>query len=88
MDNRLLIDKSHHISSYLDFKISYQFKLTDDFTCNYRFKNYIYEDYMQYYNDFEWMLIVLGINWQCILVSFEMINNKTIINNRLEGFNT
>ena len=53
MDNRLLIDKSHHISSYLDFKISYQFKLTDDFTCNYRFKNYIYEDYMQYYNDFE-----------------------------------
>jgi len=34
------------------------------------------------------MLIVLGINWQCILVSFEMINNKTIINNRLEGFNT
>ena len=48
----------------------------------------IIKHYMLYYYDFEGMLIVLGITWEGVLISFEMVNNKTIINNRLESFNT
>ena len=91
MDNAFLIDKANQILSYLgfDFKIGHPFELTDEFNHNYRFKDGSYnKDYMLYYYDFEGMLIVLGITWEGVLISFEMVNNKTIINNRLESFNT
>ncbi|KES16742.1 hypothetical protein [Gilliamella apis] len=91
MDNTFLIDKANQILSYLgfDFKIGHPFELTDEFNHNYRFKDGSYnKDYMLYYYDFEGMLIVLGITWEGVLISFEMVNNKTIINNRLEFFNT
>ena len=89
-DNAFLIDKANQILSYLgfDFKIGHPFELTDEFNHNYRFKDGFYKDHMLYYYDFEGMLIVLGITWEGILDSFEMVNNKTIINNRLEFFNT
>ena len=91
MDNAFLIDKANQILSYLgfDFKIGHPFELTDEFNHNYRFKDGSYnKDYMLYYYDFEDMLIVLGITWEGILESFEMVNNETIINNRLEFFTT
>ena len=91
MDDAFLIDKANQILSYLgfDFKIGHPFELTDEFNHNYRFKDGSYnKDYMLYYYDFEGMLIVLGITWEGVLISFEMVNNKTIINNRLEFFNT
>ena len=90
-DNAFLIDKANQILSYLgfDFKIGHPFELTDEFNHNYRFKDGSYnKDYMLYYYDFEDMLIVLGITWEGILESFEMVNNETIINNRLEFFTT
>ncbi|MGE9658064.1 hypothetical protein ACQP6C_06160 [Snodgrassella alvi] len=89
-DNAFLIDKANQILSYLgfDFKIGHQFELTDEFNHNYRFKDDIIEDEIRYYYDFEGMLIVLGITSEGILASFEMVNNETIINNRLEFFNT
>ena len=91
MDNAFLIDKANQILSYLgfDFKIGHPFELTDEFNHNYRFKDGSYnKDYMLYYYDFEDMLIVLGITWEGILESFEMVTNETIINNRLEIFTT
>ena len=45
-------------------------------------------DQIRYYYDFEGGLIVLGITWEGILESFEMVTNETIINNRLEFFTT
>ena len=89
-DNAFLIDKANQILSYLgfDFKIGHPFELTDEFNHNYRFKDSIIEDQIRYYYDFEGMLIVLGITWEGILDSFEMVNNETIINNRLEFFTT
>ena len=89
-DNAFLIDKANQILSYLgfDFKIGHPFELTDEFNHNYRFKDSFIKDQIRYYYDFEGMLIVLGITWEGILDSFEMVNNKTIINNRLEFFNT
>ena len=90
-DNAFLIDKANQILSYLgfDFKIGHPFELTDEFNHNYRFKDGSYnKDYMLYYYDFEDMLIVLGITWEGILESFEMVTNETIINNRLEIFTT
>ena len=90
MDNTFLIDKANQILSYLDFdfKIGHPFELTDEFNHNYKFKDCLYKDHILYYYDFEGMLIVLGITWEGVLISFEMVNNKTIINNRLESFNT
>ena len=91
MDDAFLIDKANQILSYLgfDFKIGHPFELTDEFNHNYRFKDGSYnKDYMLYYYDFEDMLIVLGITWEGILESFEMVTNETIINNRLEIFTT
>ena len=89
-DNAFLIDKANQILSYLgfDFKIGHPFELTDQFNHNYRFKDSFIKDQIRYYYDFEGMLIVLGITWEGILDSFEMVNNKTIINNRLEFFTT
>ena len=89
-DNAFLIDKANQILSYLgfDFKIGHPFELTDEFNHNYRFKDSVIEDQIRYYYDFEGMLIVLGITWEGILDSFEMVNNETIINNRLEFFTT
>ena len=89
-DNAFLIDKANQILSYLgfDFKIGHPFELTDEFNHNYKFKDGLYKDHILYYYDFEGMLIVLGITWEGVLISFEMVNNKTIINNRLESFNT
>ena len=89
-DNAFLIDKANQILSYLgfDFKIGHPFELTDEFNHNYKFKDCLYKDHILYYYDFEGMLIVLGITWEGVLISFEMVNNKTIINNRLEFFNT
>ena len=89
-DNAFLIDKANQILSYLgfDFKIGHPFELTDEFNHNYKFKDCLYKDHILYYYDFEGMLIVLGITWEGVLISFEMVNNKTIINNRLESFNT
>ena len=90
-DDAFLIDKANQILSYLgfDFKIGHPFELTDEFNHNYRFKDGSYnKDYMLYYYDFEDMLIVLGITWEGILESFEMVTNETIINNRLEIFTT
>ncbi|PXZ08001.1 hypothetical protein DKK70_03035 [Gilliamella apicola] len=89
-DNAFLIDKANQILSYLgfDFKIGHPFELTDEFNHNYRFKDSFIKDQIRYYYDFEGMLIVLGITWEGILDSFEMVNNKTIINNRLEFFTT
>lgn len=43
---------------------------------------------MNYYYDFQGMLLVLGINWQGDLVSFELVKDESIINNRLEIFAT
>ena len=85
-DNAFLIDKANQILSYLgfDFKIGHPFELTDEFNHNYRFKDSFIKDQIRYYYDFEGMLIVLGITWEGILESFEMVNNETIINNRLE----
>ena len=90
MDNTFLIDKANQILSYLgfDFKIGHPFELTDEFNHNYRFKDRFIEDQIRYYYDFEGMLIVLGITWEGILESFEMVTNETIINNRLEIFTT
>ena len=90
MDDAFLIDKANQILSYLgfDFKIGHPFELTDEFNHNYKFKDCLYKDHILYYYDFEGMLIVLGITWEGVLISFEMVNNKTIINNRLESFNT
>ncbi len=89
-DNAFLMDKANQILSYLgfDFKIGHPFELTDEFNHNYRFKDSFIKDQIRYYYDFEGMLIVLGITWEGILDSFEMVNNKTIINNRLEFFTT
>ena len=89
-DNAFLIDKANQILSYLgfDFKIGHPFELTDEFNHNYRFKDSFIKDQIRYYYDFEGMLIVLGITWEGILDSFEIVNNKTIINNRLEFFTT
>ena len=86
MDNAFLIDKANQILSYLgfDFKIGHPFELTDEFNHNYRFKDRFMGDQIRYYYDFEGMLIVLGITWEGILESFEMVTNETIINNRLE----
>lgn len=53
---------------------------------NYTFKDYIYENHMRYYYNLEEMLIVLGINWDGILLSVEMFHDNSIINNRLEVF--
>ena len=85
-DNAFLIDKANQILSYLgfDFKIGHPFELTDEFNHNYRFKDRFMGDQIRYYYDFEGMLIVLGITWEGILESFEMVTNETIINNRLE----
>ena len=90
MDNAFLIDKANQILSYLgfDFKIGHPFELTDEFNHNYRFKDRFMGDQIRYYYDFEGMLIVLGITWEGILESFEMVTNETIINNRLEIFTT
>ena len=85
-DNAFLIDKANQILSYLgfDFKIGHPFELTDEFNHNYRFKDRFMGDQIRYYYHFEGVLIVLGITWEGILESFEMVTNETIINNRLE----
>ena len=90
MDDAFLIDKANQILSYLgfDFKIGHPFELTDEFNHNYRFKDRFMGDQIRYYYDFEGVLIVLGITWEGILESFEMVTNETIINNRLEFFTT
>lgn len=86
MGNTFLLDKANQILSFLgfDFKIGYQFELTNQFNHNYMFKDSIYEDETRYYYDFEGMLIVLGINCEGVLVSFEMVHDKRIIDNYLE----
>lgn len=88
--NPFLVDKANQILSYLDFefKIGHPFELTEQFNHNYIFKYSIYEDEMNYYYDFQGMLLVLGINWQGDLVSFELVKDESIINNRLEIFST
>ena len=90
MDDAFLIDKANQILSYLgfDLKIGHPFELTDEFNHNYRFKDRFMGDQIRYYYDFEGVLIVLGITWEGILESFEMVTNETIINNRLEFFTT
>lgn len=86
IDNTFLCDKANQILDFLgfDFKIGQSFKLTNQF--NYRFKDHIYEDHVRYYYVFDNIFITLGINLEGILVSFEMVNNQCIINNRLEIF--
>jgi hypothetical protein len=88
MDNTFLCDKANQILNFLGFgfKIGQPFELTNQFNHNYRFKDHIYEDHMRYYCVFDKILITLGINLEGILVSFEMVKDQCIINNRLETF--
>lgn len=88
VENTFLRDKANQILTYLgfDFKMGHPFELTDEFNHNFKFKDSINDDEVRYYYDFNEMLIVLGINWQGFLVSFEMVKDKAIIHNRLENF--
>ncbi|NUF50223.1 hypothetical protein [Gilliamella sp. ESL0250] len=86
MNNTFLLDKANQILNFLgfDFKLGCPFVLTDMFNHNYIFKDHIYEDHMRYYYEVDEQLIVLGITFAGILVSFEIVNNQRIIDNRLE----
>ncbi|MCO6536797.1 MAG: hypothetical protein J6569_05210 [Gilliamella sp.] len=88
IDNTFLCDKANQILDFLgfDFKIGQPFELTNQFNHNYRFKDHIYEEHMRYYYVFDNILITLGINLEGVLVSFEMVKDQCIINNRLETF--
>lgn len=86
VDNTFLCDKANQILTYLgfDFKIGHPFELTDKLNHNFKFKDSIYEDQARYYYNFDEMLIVLGINWEGVLVSCEIVHAKRVINNLLK----
>ncbi|OCG67601.1 hypothetical protein A9G41_09830 [Gilliamella sp. Nev5-1] len=85
IDNIFLLDKANQILNFLgfEFKLGSPFILTDTFNHNYILKDHLYEDHMRYYYKVDEQLIVLGINYEGILLSFELINNKSIIDDRL-----
>lgn len=86
IDNACLLDKANRMLNFIgfDFKLGCPFVLTDEFNYNYIFKDYLYDDHIRYYYKIDKQLIVLGINFEGILVSFEIVDNKRITDNILE----
>lgn len=85
LDIPILVSKSNEILKYLslDYQIGEQFNFSEAFNHNYQFKVAIYTNIISYYYLKDNMLIVFDVNENSILVGFEIIKHKQIINDRI-----